>query len=184
MDGKKPDFYQFAPRFLLQIETEHNKCLMGMLDISFCDITTLCKWIHYDVLFKNTDRHLEDLVSWMFGELFYTDDTSLRMKEIYTSLFTSMKKELLENPGIVLLMYLGIQKMSFHDFKTVIIPAGTEVQNQFIKATFLKCLNTNFSDTDIYSYLLAYIDRKKNPAVDNKFLSEFLQRLFYFMVWD
>ena len=184
MDGKKPDFYQFAPRFLLQMQTEHNKCLMGMLDISFCDITTLCKWIHYDVLFKNTDRHLEDLVSWMFGKLFYTDDTSLRMKEIYTSLFTSMKKELLENPGIVLLMYLGIQKMSFHDFKTVIIPAGTEVQNQFIKATFLKCLNTNFSDTDIYNYILAYIDRKKNPAVDNKFLSEFLQRLFYFMVWD
>ena len=184
MDGKKPDFYQFAPRFLSQMQTEHNKCLMGMLDISFCYITTLCTWIHYDVLFKNTDRHFEDLVSWMFGELFYTDDTSLRMKEIYTSLFTSMKNELLENPGIVLLMYLGIQKMSFYDFKTVIIPAGMEVQNQFLKATLLKCLSINFSDTDIYKNILAYIDRKKNPAVDNKFLSKFLQRLFYFMVWD
>lgn len=184
MDGKKPDFYQFAPRFLSQMQTEHNKCLMGMLDISFCDITTLCKWIHYDVLFKNTDRHLEDLVSWMFGELFYTDNTSLRMKEIYTSLFFSMKHDLLENPGIVLLMYLGIQKMSFHDFKTIFISADSEVQNQSAKATLLKCLSTNYSDTEIYQNTLAYIYQKRSPAVDNKFLSEFLQRLFYFMVWD
>lgn len=185
MDGKKPNFYQFAPRFESQMETESNKCYMGMLDVPFCDKTLLCKWVHYDVLFiKNTDRHLGDLVAWMFGELFYTDDTSLRMKEIYTSLFMSMKKELLENPGIVLLMYLGIQKMSFHDFKAVFISADSEVQNQFAKATLLKCLNTNFSDTDMYKNILAYMDRKKNPTENKEVLSQFLQRLFYFMIWD
>ena len=183
-DGKKTDFYQFAPSFLLQMQTEKNKCLMGMLDVSFYDITTLCKWIHYDVLFKNTDRHLEDLVSWMFGELFYTDDTSLRMKKIYTSLFTSMKKELFENPGIVLLMYLGIQKMSFHDFKSIFIPTGTKAQNLSVKATFLKSLKNNFQDTDMYKNILAYMDWEKNPTVNKEFLSQFLQRLFYFMVWD
>ena len=184
MDGKKPDFYQFAPSFLFQMQTEKNKCLMGMLDVSFYDITTLCKWIHYDVLFKNTDRHLEDIVSWMFGELFYTDDTSLRMKKIYTSLFTSMKKELFENPGIVLLMYLGIQKMSFHDFKSIFIPTGTKAQNLSVKATFLKSLKNNFQDTDMYKNILAYMDWEKNLTVNKEFLSQFLQRLFYFMVWD
>ncbi|UTC62907.1 hypothetical protein E4O05_03150 [Treponema sp. OMZ 787] len=151
MDGKKPDFYQFEPRFAHQMQTEKNKCLMGMLDVEFCDTEILCKWIHYDVIFKKTDPHIEQLVRWMFGKEF-PHNTSLRMKEIYKSLFTSMNQDLLENPGIVLLMYLGIQKISLYDFKDIFTPSKEKLQ--------------------------------KNTNIDESFLSQFLQVLFYFMVWD
>lgn len=151
MDGKKPNFYQFELRFEHQMQTEKNKCLMGMLDVEFCDTEILCKWIHYDVSFKKTDPHIEQLVRWMFGKEF-PHNTSLRMKEIYKSLFTSMNQDLLENPGIVLLMYLGIQKISLYDFKDIFTPSKGKLQ--------------------------------KNTNINESFFSQFLQVLFYFMVWD
>lgn len=191
MDGKKPNFYEFAPSFESQIEREKNKCLMGMLDVPFSYKKTLCDWIHYDVLFKNLDKHLEKLVKWMFGEIFYTDAVSSSMKNIYKSLLSSMGADLLENPGIVLLMYLGIQKISMRDFKSVFIPAAkttkktaTEIFAVAISNSMIDFDKYSLNDTGIYANMLSYIEGEKKKSHDKELFSKFFQLMFYFMVWD
>lgn len=183
-DGNKPNFYEFGQSYESQMMTEKNHAYKGMMEIAFYNRTSLCRWFHYDSLLLGKNQRIEELAKWIFGEIFYTDDSSKRMKEIFASLMNS--EDLFSMPGLILLLYLGIKRMNFDDFSTLFVSFDAKSEELttkiFEKSVSDSSDNEIFKESYFYTLTASYIKSPKNECNLNK--KKILQALFYFLIWD